>query len=346
MKKILNNGIVRLLAGTLVLFAGICAYLPQSGTVRAFPFLIIAAFVCGVITGEVRTPVLFAFIMSFAMHCVSSQNMTASLVLSAVCALVTFFSVRTVRILSERIKNKKSPSKKDFIKCAALMVSALTVYVIFCGNIFFAMSASVKNNKYIKENYPDIPAQTYTYYDLGENAYKTCFTAEMDGETVGNDREMWVGKKGKRYTDGIRDVIESNMLVTYNNMMSYVLGMGADNFELLKSDIDFDDGEIIDRKAPPMFYAERVDYTVGIYALYMDKEYFESVCKELCETLKKAENFSFGSVTFVGADSKNVLYYCTVKNSDLSQPEISDFDSKASKALGIDSASVLSYWLG
>lgn len=347
MKKILDNGIVRLLVGTMVLFAGICAYVPQAGTVRAFPLLIIAAFVCGVITGEVRTPVLFAFIMSFAMHSVGSQNMTSALVLSAACALITFLSVQTAKILSDGMKNKKSPVKGNSLRCAALMTGALIIYVVFCGNIFSAVSASVKNGKYIKENYPDLKTRTYTYYDVGENAYKTCFTAEIDGETVGNGRELWVGKGKKSYNDGIRDVIESNMLVTYNNMMSYVLGMGADNFELLKSDIAFADGEIIDRTAPSLYYADRVDYTVGIYALYMDEQYFSSVCRELCNSLSEAENFSFNTVTFIGADGKDVLYYCTVKSDELSdKPEIHSFDTQASKTLGIDSGEVLSYWLG
>ena len=350
LKKILQNQTVKLFLGALILFMGILLYLPQAGVVRSFPFIIILSFAAHFFISDLRVLLGFSFIMSFLLHCTIGNSVTRALFLSVACVAFAFIGAM---LLDGLKRQKKSASKHAEVSSRLVgfvlpLVIGVVLYTLLCGNIFSAAKNSSYNNRYIEENYPETVSRSYTYYCVPAFAYRTCVEFMYNSESVGKTKECIIQQKGGEFTDGIRDWLEDYMLQSYERVMSYVIGSGADNFSILASDIDFDRGEIIDMDAEVGKYAERVNYAVAVYALEMDKSYFEKICLEICNAINDTDNFSCGSVTFVGVDAEKVRFSAHVDFSENSSAEldVSEFKKSDLDAFGVSEDDVLLYWSG
>ncbi len=329
-------GVLSYVSGAFLLFAAAFLYLPSSGVIRALALVLVLSAFAKMLIRNNKYFYGLSFVLCFILYCtMSGFNTDKSLLYSAFFTLMCFFGALIYGFFK----------KKNAVKALLTAAVGVVIYTLVCGNIFSAVYHRNSNMDYIKKNYPEMKVSQYTYFSLPDFAYRTNVSFTYESLAVGESIDVFLCRKGQDFTDGIRDLFEESILNNSQKMFASFLATCADNTDVLLSDIDFEYGEVIDSSLSFTEYLPRVDYAAAVYAVEMDKGYFEGICSDVAKKAKQAA-VPFSSVTIVGADTKEVKYICTIDNLSGADVEIKSFQKDSLKRFGLKATDVLAYWLG
>ena len=332
---------LRIAVSTLLIFAGVMMYLPQSSVVRTLPAVLVFTAVADMVYRNVKFTLLCNGIFAFSILCAKGNEVAYSLVYTILSVFLSLLCIYGFRLLSAGNKTK-NPELKKKCKTRSIIVLALSfaVYMLACGNIISCIVEKNANHSYIEKNYGNNVEIHYTAFDAISREYKTYVSFTDDGGTIGLTEDFYVSLS----TDNVRDYYEDKLMKTGEKKLKTALMNAVDMFEITNSGFTLDKNVVIDSNSEFDTFADRGWYVVSLYHIVEEKNEFEKLVNDCRESLT---DMAFSEIVICGGNANKVLFTSTlIKDSEGNTltSEISEFDEKQMEKYGVTEMTVLDYW--
>jgi len=348
LSAVLKNSYVRLFASVLVLYLGILLSLPSAGVVRSFPLLILLSGISGIFYDDKKSIIGFSFILTFCMYCIGGYIMYFAFLYALLSAVFTLFGLVIFNRIHLARKSEKKQQKSLYAKQAVLVTFVcLVCYFVFFGNPYSAIASDNENRDYIKQSYEDVVKAKYTYFSLTEWDFRTCAEFSDEGVLVGNDTECYVMNTKDGIYDGIRNYAEEKLLTDAKRVLTDVVSRATDAYDVLYSDIVFEDGELLAFNENPSEYYSRTNYVIGLYSIIENKEDFEHLALDCMKTLQNAPGFTFGNITLCAGTASEAKYFVSFTPKTSANEICSlvkEFKNNSNELYGVTKNDFLKYW--
>ncbi len=343
-----DNSYVRLFASVLVLYFGILLSLPSAGVVRSFPLLILLSGISGIFYGDKKSIIGFSFVLTFCMYTIFGYTLYLSFGYAMFSSVFTLFGLVIFNRIYLVRKSEKKQQKSLYAKQAVLVTFVcLVCYFVFFGNPYSAIASDNENRDYIKKSYEDVVKAKYTYFSLTEWDFRTCTEFSDNGVLVGNDTECYVMNTKDGIYDGIRNYAEEKLLTDAKRVLSDVVSRATDAYDVLYSDIVFEDGELLTFNENARDYYNRTNHVVGLYSIIESREDFEHLALDCMKTLQSAPEFTFGNITLCAGTASEARFFAsfTPKTSaNEINSLVKEFKSNSDELYGVTKNDFLKYW--
>lgn len=346
---------LRLVILCVMFFLSAVCFVPEAGVLRTLPFMLAAGFVAAFLKAGTGTCGALAGVFTLLTYLLRASSVWMSVLYTVLAMVLSFAGVYLQKLTVALVKTKRTDVRK---KCMTLIVLCLVVcsalVYVFCGNIISYIVNNNENTSYLEKHYGSEIEKMYTSYDLAKGEYCTYVTFDYvthgeNGEyktVVGAENECFVYNSNGKFTDKIRDFHEEKMLAFANEELGKIIANNTNAFQVVKSDVAFEEGEILSPDSAVNEYLDRVDYVVCFYSIVEKKEMFESLCRDAVKNLN-AKGFEFRNIIFCAGTGAEMKFTASVtpktsKNDVASL--VKTFDEKVLSDYGVDEKKLLDYW--
>lgn len=348
--KIFDNFYFKLSVSGILMF--VCAFFnaPSAGVLRTIPFFAIGGACIGLLSLQIGLSAAFCAVMTLCAYLVSGRSVGEALLFTAVAEILLFIGIYIVKLAKIFKKNKDGGVRKKCVVLSAVaLISAFVVSAVLCGNtVSFAIN-DFRNTKYINKYYGKDVEKRYTSYEVLNGGYKT-YVSFKDGDYVfGNEDECFIKKENGAFSDGVRDYYEVKMLMSAEDEIAGIISKATSGFNVVMSDIDFENGEILDGNSDVNKYIDRISYVISFDVAIKDgeKDKFVSICKETVDYIQDS-NVAFKEIVLCGGNTDEAVWYTlTVKpGKDAFDVEknVCEFNEKQIGKYGVTEEDILNYW--
>ena len=348
-KKIFGMPAVRTLCEGLALFVCAMMYVPSSGVLRTIPFFIVGGVVSQLLAVSVSTTAFMSAVFTLFLYLVDVRSVSSALFFAVIACLLSLSGVYLSKlfVIAKKTENKSVRKKAQSYMIFSVLI-AIFLSVVLCGNAFSFVLRDKENMSYISDKYDENISKRYTCFEPLKGGYCTYVSLKDGNDVYGNDDTLYILAKETLYNDDVRNFYEDKMLSSANLALSEIITGATWGFNVVSSDIPFENGEVIDASSDVSDYLSRINYVVTFDSLVSknEKDKFTAICADTFHEISR-RNFEFGNIVFCAGDAKDVLF-CVKVDMDTSVGEISSlvsvFDEEVILEYGADENVVLSYW--
>ena len=347
-KKILS-GSAGTIASGIVLFACAVAFVPSAGIFRTIPFFVAGGAVSQLLGMSASTSVLMSAAMTLCTYLVSGRSVSSALFFAVAACLFALTGVYAAKLFAI-VKNteNKAVKKRGAAYISVSFLIALFLSFVLCGNAVSYVLNNNANTAYLKGKYGSEVQKRYTCYEALRGCYCTYVSLADGKEVYGNDDSLYISTKNNKFNDDVRDYYEEKMLNSANLALSEIIAGATFGFNVVSSDIPFEEGEVLNGDSSVSDYLGRINYVVSFDSLVSEneKDKFSAICAETVLEISR-RGFEFGNIVFCAGDAKSILF-CAEVTPETSAAEVYslvlEFDEESVLKYGVDENDVLAYW--
>ena len=349
LKRIKNsNGFKTAVAGA-VLFVSAVLFSPVSGICRTIPFFVVAGVLVRVLKASDLMGVLMGAAMTLCTYLVCGRSVFESLLFCVASSLLTSSGIYIAR-LAEIMKatEKKGVKKKCSAYISASVLISLVLSLVLCGNAVSFVLNDYENTSYISEKYGDKVEKRYSCYEFSKGEYCTYVSFKDGKEVYGNSDECYVSSGRSLINDDVRNHFEEKMLYSANGALSEIIVGATWGFNVIASDIVFDEGEVLPWDTNAADYLDRISYVVSFDSIIgeNEKDKFADICAQTVSEISKS-GFEFKNIMFCAGNAADVLF-CAKVTPETEAGGVSQlvkaFDEKHLEDFGVSEQDILDYW--
>lgn len=348
-KKYFDGYVFRMFLSGLAFFVCALAFVPSAGVLRTIPLFVLGGAVSIFLGMPVKVSCMMGTVMTLCTYLVSGRSVSSTLLFAIASCFFTLSGVYIVKLFAivKKSENKAVKKKAKAYILTSVLISLFLSFVL-CGDAVSFVVRDRENTLYITEKYDSSVHKRYTCYEPFGGGYCT-YVSLADGKDVyGNDDSLCIRVKNNVFNDDVRNYYENKMLSAANLALSEIVAGATYGFNVISSDISFDDGEVLDAQADVSDYLDRINYVISFDSLVgeNEKEKFSGICADTVLEISRS-GFEFGNIVFCAGDAGKVLFCAEVKPETKASEvfsKVSRFDENMVLAYGVTESDILGYW--